>query len=132
MDNVFQKNGLPQCIKEWTGPVLGICAGMQLLALHAGGSLIPGEEIGMTEIRAVGNDQIFNGKECFSAWELHKYQVLIPDSCITIADSQSGIQAFRYSDKPWYGMLFHPEVRNEWIIDNYLTLCSQTSSSSQK
>jgi GMP synthase (glutamine-hydrolysing) len=123
-DQEFLKTGLPCWFSEWKGPVLGICAGMQLLAVASGGSLVQGEEIGMNEIPVIGSDPLFSGTERFSAWELHQSGVVISTSCQVLALTSTGVKAFRRRDRPWYGVLFHPEVRNEWIIHNFLRICS--------
>jgi GMP synthase (glutamine-hydrolysing) len=123
-DHSFLTIGLPPWIREFERPVLGICAGMQLLALQAGGSLTNDEAIGMTEIMVVGSDLMLAEKERFQAWELHQSGVIIPDSCQVIAVRSEQVRGFKRKEKPWYGLLFHPEVRNEWIIDNFLRIVS--------
>ena len=120
MDHDYLKTGLPEWLLSWKGPVLGICAGMQLIAVSFGGTLIPGENIGMTAITVTRDDPIFYGKERFNAWELHQSMVTIPETIAIVAQSVSGIQGIRLSGRPWYGVLFHPEVRNEWVILNFL------------
>jgi GMP synthase (glutamine-hydrolysing) len=122
MDDHFCTIGLPEWLVQWNGPVLGICAGMQLIALSFGGTITPSEVIGMNEIVVTGKDQIFAERERFSAWELHKSGICTSDNMMVLARSPSGIQMIRRSDRPWYGVLFHPEVRNEWLITNFLTL----------
>jgi GMP synthase (glutamine-hydrolysing) len=123
MDNRFLKIGLPDPLKIWDGPVLGICAGMQLLVLSHGGSLIPCEKIGMTEIAVIKDDPVFSGKDRFVAWELHRSGVEGTGDFEVIARSASGVQGIKLLNKPWYGMLFHPEVRNEWLLINFLKSC---------
>lgn len=123
-DHEFLKEGLPQWFDTYNGPVLGICAGMQLLTLSSGGSLIPDMKIGMAKIQVIGEDILFSGKESFEAWELHKSGVVVGNSCLVLATSQTGVRGFKMMDLPRYGVLFHPEVRNEWIIHNFLSLSS--------
>lgn len=125
MDDHYLTIGLPEWVLEWAGPVLGICAGMQLITIASGGRLIPSEAIGMTEIRCVNRDQILDGKEQFTGWELHRSGVEISGNVTVLARSEAGIQMIRTNDRPWYGVLFHPEVRNEWIITNFLNICSK-------
>lgn len=125
MDNRFLNETFPEWIDP-SMPILGICAGMQLLARAIGGIITPDEEIGMTRVMITGQgsgDPVFTGAGVIDVWELHQSGANIPDNCIILAQSQGGIQAFRLSDRPWYGVLFHPEVRNEWVITNFLNLC---------
>lgn len=119
-DHEFLATGLPKWLLGWTGPVLGICAGMQLLAMSAGGELIADEKIGMTEITVMKDDPVFSGRDRFNAWELHKSGVVVPQSVHILARGATGVQALRYADRPWYGVLFHPEVRNDWVIRRFL------------
>lgn len=125
-DDAYLSVGLPEWLLHWTGPVLGICAGMQLITISFGGGLIPCKMIGMTEIAIVSEDPIFSQKKQFNAWEMHNSGINPSDMMTILARSPSGVQAIRLSGRPWYGVLFHPEVRNEWIITNFLTLCRKT------
>jgi GMP synthase (glutamine-hydrolysing) len=103
-------------------PVLGICAGMQAVALAFGGSLTPSQEIGMTEIRCTRPNPLLEGHDRFSAYELHAAGVVPPESFLVFAESDRCIQAIRHRDLPFYGILFHPEVRNEWVVERFLTM----------
>lgn len=125
MDNHYLTIGLPEWVLQWTGPVLGICAGMQLIVMTYGGRIVPSEAIGMKEICCTNSDEIFNGKERFTGWELHRSGVEISGNLTALARSESGIQMIRTNERPWYGVLFHPEVRNEWLITNFLTICGK-------
>ncbi len=124
-DDQYLVHGIPKWLMKWTGPVLGICAGMQLIVVAGGGTIIPSEKIGMTEITVTSDDKIFSGKERFHAWELHQSGVKPTESMKVLARSASGVQAVLCPDRPWYGVLFHPEVRNEWVIINFLEICSR-------
>ncbi len=132
MDNRYLTIGLPEWLQDWAGPVLGICAGMQLIALTCGGRLVPSEAIGMTEIRCIGADRILEGREQFTGWELHRSGVEVDGTVTVLARSESGIQMIRANDRPWYGLLFHPEVRNEWLITNFLDICGEQKSLSDR
>jgi len=109
-------------LQEARVPVLGICAGMQAVALAFGGALIPSQEIGMTEIRCTSPDPLLEGHDRFYAYELHGAGVVPPESFLVLAESDRCIQAIRHQDLPLYGILFHPEVRNEWVVERFLTL----------
>ena len=102
-------------------PVLGICAGMEVLALLAGGNVVPCPGIGMTEIRATAADPILPDSRPFEAYELHDNACTLPPGYITLAESDRCIQLFRDPVRPLYGVMFHPEVRNEWVIGRFLS-----------
>jgi GMP synthase-like glutamine amidotransferase len=104
-------------------PVLGICAGMQVIARLFGGDVSPGVGIGMTGQEVVAPDPLLAGRDRFEAYELHSLAVVPPPSFRVLATSPSGIQVIRHPDRPVYGVMFHPEVRNEWLIRGFLALC---------
>jgi len=111
-----------QWLKTIQHPVLGICAGMQIMVRVWGGRIVRGEEIGMTDIRVVEQDELFEGREQFSAFELHNYSPIPPDSFRELAASSQYPQVIRHRILPHYGVLFHPEVRNEWVVERFLNL----------
>ena len=104
-------------LKDYKKPVLGICAGMQIIALAFGGKLMQQKEIGMTQI--ITKDPIF-GDSMVSAYELHGNGVIPPNDFQIIAENINGIQAIK-KDKI-YGIVFHPEVRNRKLIENFLKI----------
>ena len=126
-DHTYRTTGLPLDLLSGALPTLGICAGMQLIALSCGGRLIQNETIGMTEITAVTHYPVFSGRERFNAWEMHQSGVEVDGECEIIATSVSGVQGIKLRQKPWYGFLFHPEVRNEWLILSFLREYAHTA-----
>lgn len=115
----FEWLSSPKC------PVLGVCAGLQAMILAFDGSLEVKPEIGMIPIRSSGRGDFINRRE-FMAYELHCYAPLPNDEFEVIAVSKSCIQAVKHRSLPCYGVMFHPEVRNEWVVDNFLTVCGAT------
>jgi len=104
-------------------PILGICAGMEVLVRICGGDLIPGTRIGMAAQEVTDPDPLFSGRGRFEAYELHSLAVRLPPSFRALAVSPSGISAARHRERPVYGVMFHPEVRNEWLIRRFVALC---------
>ena len=106
-------------------PVLGVCAGMELVCQALGGTVGPGEEIGMTEVTVPAPDPLFAGRESFPAYELHTLACTDPGPLRVLAVSDRCIQAVRHPDKPVYGVMFHPEVRNEWVVERFLSFTGE-------
>jgi GMP synthase (glutamine-hydrolysing) len=103
-------------LKEFSGPILGICVGHQLMAVHCGGKAGPSEipEFGLAKIRVIEEDVLFKGlpKE-FYVWESHNDEVKEASGFTVLAVSDNcAIQAMKHHTKPFYGVQFHPEVNN--------------------
>lgn len=123
MDNEFLSH--PECfawIPGTTRPVLGICAGMEIVCLSSGGSLELQEEIGMNEVYPEKPDGILPSANPFMAYQLHRYSVIPPPEFIVLARSDHCPQVIRHRERRIYGAMFHPEVRNEWVITRFINL----------
>jgi len=104
-------------------PVLGICAGMQALCLVFGGSIRPAVGIGMTEVRVVQPDPVLGEPHTFTAYELHTFACEPPAGWVTTAVSDRCVQAIRHPDRPVFGVMFHPEVRNDAVVERFCAIC---------
>ena len=111
-------------------PILGVCYGMQLVAKLEGGVVEHGRrEYGRAEITVLEADEILEGfapGERTTVWMSHGDHVVEPPPGYqTLAATSSlPVAAFRATDRPIYGVQFHPEVahtvRGEEIISNFL------------
>jgi GMP synthase (glutamine-hydrolysing) len=113
----------PDIIFSMGCPILGICYGMQTLALQSGGKVVPGEkrEFGYAQVALREPSQLFAGIEdhlteeglsLLDVWMSHGDQVsVLPKSFKTIAGtSNCPIAGMADEERKWYGLQFHPEV----------------------
>ncbi|HTM62899.1 MAG TPA: glutamine-hydrolyzing GMP synthase [Gammaproteobacteria bacterium] len=104
-------------------PVLGICYGMQTMALQLGGKVIPGEkrEFGYAQVVKTNASELFrdiedhlqaDGKSVLDVWMSHGDQVsAMPSSFKNIATTTNcEIAAMADEARHFYGIQFHPEV----------------------
>lgn len=92
--------------------LIGICFGCELLADTFGGRLERDAEdhAGITQIRVLHHESIFNSQEQFSVYEHHRWLVKeLPECFEVLAESDHGIEMFRHKSRPMYGLQFHPE-----------------------
>lgn len=109
-----------QWLGKTTCKVLGICSGMQILALVLGARLIPGLEIGMVEIETNVENPLCEGT--FAAYNLHKHSLADLSQFQILAHSKETVQVIGHESRPQYGVLFHPEVRQEGVVTRFLNL----------
>ena len=108
------------CLKDTNKPVLGICAGMEAIGIAFGLQLKQILEIGMTQITTLRINPLFSGT--FKAYSLHNYAVEPATNFEALAESAKCVQAIKHKNKPIYGILFHPEVRNIEIIKQFIKM----------
>lgn len=112
------------------GPILGICVGLQLMAVYCGGKAGPSEvaEYGLARIRIIEEDDLFKGlPREFLVWESHNDEVKEATGFTVLAQSENcSIQAVKHLKKQYYGVQFHPEVNNtehgEQILRNFTNI----------
>jgi GMP synthase (glutamine-hydrolysing) len=96
-------------------PVLGICYGMQLVALELGGRVEGAEvgEFGRSELTVNEPGRLLAGlPREQTCWMSHRDTVFAPPPGFTplAASTQSPVAAFESVQKGIYGIQFHPEV----------------------
>jgi GMP synthase-like glutamine amidotransferase len=103
-------------LKKFEKPVLGICAGMQIIGLVFGGSLFQEKEIGFYKEKFNHNFLGLVGEE--EVYHLHNNYVSFGEDFLSYTDTEI-FQAVKHKNKEIYGCLFHPEVRNKEVIENF-------------
>ncbi len=115
-------------LKKFRKPVLGICAGMQVIAEVFSCGLEKCAEIGLVKIEFEKN---FLGAEGIQeVFELHNFGVKDSAKLREIFDvyAETGtVQAFMHRWKPFYGVLFHPEVRQKELVKNFVDAPQQAN-----
>jgi GMP synthase (glutamine-hydrolysing) len=119
-------------LQHFSGPILGICVGLQLMVVYCGGKAGPSEvpEYGLAKIKIIQEDDLFKGlpKELL-VWESHNDEVKMAKDFTVLAVSENcAVQAAKHVKKPYYGIQFHPEVNNtehgEEILKNFVNVAS--------
>jgi anthranilate/para-aminobenzoate synthase component II len=85
-------------------PLLGICRGMEMMAVWAGGQLKP----------VTGHVRTRHSLSGKLDWTVNSYHDYALDGCPpgyeVLAQSEDGvIEAMRHNDLPWEGWMWHPE-----------------------
>jgi GMP synthase (glutamine-hydrolysing) len=75
-------------------------------------------QIGMTEISTLKENNLFQGD--FKSYVLSNFSVKQSQTFEVLAESTKCIQAIKHKQKKIYGILFHPEVRNQEILRNFV------------
>lgn len=99
-------------------PTLGICLGAEAIAVYFGSTL---RDIG---VRRVGNVRVHlesavpavlpEGGRSGMAYEFHRWAIdEVHEPLIGLAYSKDGVEIFRHSTLPIWGLQFHPEVRRK-------------------
>nr|WP_218863496.1 glutamine-hydrolyzing GMP synthase [Pigmentiphaga litoralis] len=113
----------PQAVFDAGVPVLGICYGMQTMAMQLGGKVTFADhrEFGYAEVRAHGHTPLFTGIEDFTnneghgmlkVWMSHGDQVtaLPPGFKLMASTPSCPIAGMADVERGYYAVQFHPEV----------------------
>ena len=115
-----EEAGMGNCsvyLDTFNKPILGMCAGHQLIAKHFGGEVRAAQkpEFGKTEIEIDKQNVIFEGlPDKFVVWNSHNDEVSeISDQLEVLAHSNDcAFEAIKHKERPIYGLQFHPEVQH--------------------
>jgi len=113
----------PSAVFELGVPVLGICYGMQTMAVQLGGRVEPGavKEFGYAEIRARGHSRLLEGIEdrvnsdghgLLDVWMSHGDRVagLPPGFKVIASTADVPLGGMADESRGYYALQFHPEV----------------------
>lgn len=109
-------------IKNYTGNLLGICAGAQVLSQTYGNTLSELQEIGLQKIEKNKNDVLIDEFTFpLEIYGLHNNSFGTLDNFNIILQGKIP-EMIKHKTKNHYGCLFHPEVRNHKLIENFINL----------
>jgi len=101
-------------IKTINKPILGICAGAEIIGVAFDCQLKKKKQIGMINVNFTKNFLgLKNGKQ--EVYNLHGLYIELNDQ-FDIYAQEDCPQAFKHKTKSIYGVLFHPEVRQKELI----------------
>ena len=114
-------------------PILGVCLGMQAIALHFGGSLynLPQVKHGVAEIAIQQTESIlFEGVPArFEVGLYHSWAVdasTAPDLKATVLSENGILMALEHDTLPVYAVQFHPESiltpAGKKILENFISI----------
>ncbi len=131
----------PELIFELGIPVLGICYGMQTMAVQLGGKVQGSDkqEFGYAQVTVEQENALFkklydardaNDRSLLDVWMSHGDKVVeLPEGfSVTASTPSCPIAAMAQEDKKFYGVQFHPEVththKGKEILEHFiLGLC---------
>ena len=121
-DNKYLENldTFKKTFQKFSRPILGICSGMQVVCSIFNGKIVQNVEIGMTDSETLESNELCTGK--FQAYNMHTNSVDNLADFIVLAKNKNSIQVIKHKTKNIFGVSFHPEVRNENIISNFIKI----------
>jgi len=128
----------PEVIFNLNVPILGICYGMQTMAVQLGGKAKSSKkaEFGFAKIRARNHSKLLNkisdeknskGHSLLDVWMSHGIEVTkLPEGFELIASTDNcPIAGFANNNKNYFGLQFHPEVTHTkqgvQILERFVT-----------
>lgn len=103
----------PNLVFELGVPVLGICYGMQTMAVQFGGQVVKGDkqEFGYARLETT-KSALFDGLDMSEVWMSHgdKVGALPPNFVKTATSDNTEFAGMEWSEKRFFGVQFHPEV----------------------
>jgi len=105
-------------IKECKKPLLGICAGMQIIGKVFSCELYEKEDMGQQSVKSTIQNELTEEEEFYSYFLSTKTVKLNKDFEILVRGKEVEGMIKHKSKRVW-GCLFHPEVMNSEIIVNF-------------
>jgi GMP synthase (glutamine-hydrolysing) len=107
-------------IEDFNKPIFGICGGMQVISRIFGARIKKETEIGFFREKFRKSFLSLDGE--VEVYHLHNYYSDFSNKKFEIFSLGKISQAVKHNEKEIYGVLFHPEVRNKNLIQEFLKL----------
>jgi len=104
-------------------PILGVCYGFQYMTAHFGGRVVGSDtrEFGRAQVHRTASannvagdlwGRLFDENFPLTVWMSHSDRIEAPaEGFVGTAETENGVvAAFAHTDKPYFGVQFHPEV----------------------
>ena len=127
--------GMMQIINDWYDkkPMLGVCLGMQALAIYFGDSLFNQKKVYhgvQSKVSKISDSKLLtNISTDFQVALYHSWAIECLESSpfIKTSISENGVlMSFEHKDYPLYGVQFHPESiltpEGKLLLNNFLTI----------
>ncbi len=119
---------IPDSVFNLSVPMLGICYGMQAMAIQLGGSVTKEKhsEFGYAKLTDCIASPLLKGVNNTTVWMSHGDQVtVVPEGFVSTASSaNTAIAVMENKTKKYYGVQFHPEVTHtpdgKKILENFV------------
>lgn len=119
-DNEFLENvDKFSWVKDFEKPILGICAGVQIIGIAYGGEIKSQLEIGY--FYEEFDREFLGASGKVEVYHLHNNYVDFSDDFEAYSKGRVP-QAIKHKSKEIYGVLFHPEVRQKGMIREFVGL----------
>ena len=107
------ERGLLDYARQHNLPLLGICRGMQMMAVWSGTALKPVQ--GHVRTRHVLRGEVSGDVNSFHGFALEA----CPDDFAVLASSEDGeIEAIKHQALPWEGWMWHPERESPFSLSD--------------
>ena len=120
-DNEFLNNiGKFSWIKTFNKPLLGICGGMEIIGLNYRCTLAKKRQIGIIKMTLKQDFLGLKRRTIIDGYNLHGLYLIINKRDFESIAYNRCPQIIVHRKKPFYGLMFHPEVRNKEIIERFV------------